>query len=91
MDSSRPDQPHGTAGWNEPAPVNQKDPGSAAEPPDLLLSALVALLFVVAAVCLLAVTQSTWALIVAVATMAAGTLQLALVIALELDQDERPR
>jgi hypothetical protein len=59
------------------------------EPPDLLLSVLGALLFVVTAVCLLLAAPATWTLVLALAAMVAGTMALALVIRLEIEQSER--
>lgn len=67
-----------------PSPARPKDPCSPAEPPDLLLTALLALLCVVAAVCMLAVIQSTFALIVAVTGMLVATLLVTFVIVLHL-------
>jgi nucleotide-binding universal stress UspA family protein len=67
------------------------DPDSPGEPPDILVTALVALLSVVAAVCLLALTHSLWALLLAAFVMAAATLVVTFIIGLQLDQSERPR
>ena len=67
------------------------DPDSSGEPPDILLTALVALLAVVAAVCLLVLTHSLWALFLAAGVMAAATLVVTFVVGLQLDQSERPR
>jgi VIT1/CCC1 family predicted Fe2+/Mn2+ transporter len=73
-----------------PSPARSTDPSSRREPPDILVSALVALLSVVAAVCVLAVTHDLWALLVAVAVMLAATLLLTFVVGLQLDQSEQP-
>jgi nucleotide-binding universal stress UspA family protein len=67
------------------------DRGSPGEPPDILVTALVALLAVVAAVCLLAVTDSLWALLLAAAVMVAATLVVTFIIGLQLDQCEQPQ
>ncbi len=69
-----------------PSPARPTDPRSSGEPPDLLFTALLALLFVVAAVCMLAVIQSTFALIVAVTGMLVATLLVTFVIVLHLEQ-----
>jgi nucleotide-binding universal stress UspA family protein len=65
--------------------------GSSGEPPDILVTALVALAAVVAAVCLLAVTHSVWALFIAIGVMAAATLIVTFIIGLELSQSEQPQ
>lgn len=52
--------------------------------------ALVALLPVVAAVCILATAPHTWTLLLAIGAMVAGTLLLIGVTGLQLDQSERP-
>lgn len=74
-----------------PPPVGTPDAGSSGEPPDILVTALVALAAVVAAVCLLAVTRSLWALFIAVGVMAAATLIVAFIIGLQLDQSVQPQ
>jgi nucleotide-binding universal stress UspA family protein len=77
----------------EPPPAADPplDPDSPGEPPDILLTALVALLAVVAAVCLLALTHSLWALLLAAGVMVTATLVMTFIIGLQLDQSERPR
>jgi nucleotide-binding universal stress UspA family protein len=72
------------------SPACSTDPSSRREPPEILVSALAALLSVVAAVCLLAVTHELWALLVAVAVMLTATLLLTFVIGLQLGQSEQP-
>jgi hypothetical protein len=72
------------------SPARSTDPSSRREPPEILVSALAALLSVVAAVCVLAVTHELWALLVAVAVMLAATLLLTFVIGLQLGQAEQP-
>jgi nucleotide-binding universal stress UspA family protein len=72
-------------------PVGTPDAGSSGEPPDILVTALVALAAVVAAVCLLAVTHSLWALFIAVGVMAAATLIVTFIIGLQLGQSEQPQ
>lgn len=72
-----------------PSTVRPPDPRSPGEPPDILVTALVALLVVVAAVCLLAVTHSLWALLLAAGVMVATTLVVIFIISLQLDQCEQ--
>lgn len=72
------------------SPARSAAPSSRRQPPDILVSALTALLCVVAAVCVLAVIQEVWALLVAVAVMLTATLLLAFVIGLQLGQSEQP-
>jgi len=67
-----------------------RDRNARREPPDLLVTALVALLLVVAAVCVLATAPNTWTLLLAVGAMVVGTLLLIGVTGLQLDQSERP-
>jgi len=74
-----------------PPPVGTPDAGSSGEPPDILVTALVALLAVVAAVCLLAITHSLWALLLAAGVMVAATLVVVFIIGLQLDQCEQPQ
>lgn len=74
-----------------PPPVGTPDAGSSGEPPDILVTALVALAAVVAAVCLLAVTRSLWALFIAVGVMAAATLIVTFIIGMQLNQSEQPQ
>jgi nucleotide-binding universal stress UspA family protein len=79
-----------TAHHSRLSPARSTDPSSRREPPEILVSALAALLSVVAAVCVLAVTHEVWALLVAVAVMLTATLLLAFVIGLQLGQAEQP-
>jgi nucleotide-binding universal stress UspA family protein len=79
-----------TAHHSRLSPARSTEPSSRREPPEILVSALAALLSVVAAVCVLAVTHAVWALLVAVAVMLAATLLLAFVIGLQLGQAEQP-
>jgi hypothetical protein len=72
------------------APARPTDPRSRRQPPEILVSALAAMLSVVAAVCLLAVTHALWALLVAVVVMLAATLLLTFAIGLQLGQSEQP-
>jgi nucleotide-binding universal stress UspA family protein len=74
-----------------PPAVRTPDVDAPGEPPDILVTALVALLAVVAAVCVLAVTHSLWALLLAAGVMVAATLAVAFIIGLQLDQSERPQ
>ncbi len=74
-----------------PPPVGTPDAGSSKEPPDMLITALVALAAVVAAVCLLAVTHSLWALFFAIGVMAAATLIVMFIIGMQLNQSEQPQ
>lgn len=74
-----------------PPPAGTPDAGWSGEPPDILISALVALAAVVAAVCLLAVTHSLWALFIAVGVMAAATLIVMFIIGMQLNQSEQPQ
>jgi nucleotide-binding universal stress UspA family protein len=75
---------------NRLSPARSTEPRARREPPEILVSALAALLSVVAAVSLLAVIHELWALLVAVAVMLAATLLLTLVIGLQLGQSEQP-
>jgi nucleotide-binding universal stress UspA family protein len=74
-----------------PPPVGTPNAGSSGEPPDILVTALVALLTVVAAVCLLAITHSVWALFIAAGVMVAATLVVAFIVGLQLDQPVQPQ
>ncbi len=60
------------------------DRSARREPPDLLVTALLAMMPVVAAVCVLATDPHTWTLLLAIAAMIAGTLLLVGVIGLPL-------
>jgi hypothetical protein len=71
-------------------PVGTPDAGPSGEPPDILVTALVALSAVFAAICLLAVTHSLWSLFIAVGVMAAVTLIVTYIIGMQLSQSEQP-
>lgn len=92
MASTTADRTNAVASHDEAirSSADAKSPVSPGEPPDLLLTALVSVMSVVLAVWLLALTQSAWVLGLAVVTMLGGTLLLACVVRLELDQVERP-
>ncbi len=66
------------------------DRSARREPPDLLVTALVAMLPVVVAVCILATAPNTWTLLLAIGAMVAGTLLLIGVTGLQLGQSVRP-
>lgn len=66
------------------------DRSARREPPDLLITALFAMMPVVAAVSILATTPSAWALLLAIGVMAVATLLVIGVIGLQLGQSERP-